>query len=700
MSSYPITIDLGSGRTLQLETGKMARLAGGSVSVRQGDTVVLVAVCSGAPRAGIDFFPLSVDYRERFSAAGKFPGGYFKREGRPTEKEILTARMTDRPARSLFPDGFMDEVQVMTILLSADGENEADVLSIFGASAALVLSDIPFHGPFGAVRVGRVKGQYIANPTHDEMKESDLDLVYAGTPGKAIMIEGRADEISEDVLQQALVFADGIITIQVAALTELAAKAGKPKKTPTLHLPPAELMTAVRVFAQSKLETALQIPEKAARSTAVAGVFTEMVLALTPKFPADAVTGKSADFKGAFERVKEEAVRVLILDRGIRQDGRKVDDLRALECEVGLLPRTHGSALFARGETQALVTTTLGADGDAQEHDVITGGESKKRFMLHYNFPNFSTGETGRIGAPGRREIGHGALAERSLAGMIPDEFPYAIRCVSDILSSNGSSSMASVCGASLALMDAGVPLKKAVAGISVGLVSGEQGRRVFLTDIIGSEDHYGDMDFKIAGTRDGITGFQLDLKIAGLDLAGMREAMTINRVARMKILDAMDVAIAAPRSEMSPHAPKIATVKINPEKIGALIGPGGKNIKGITERTGAQIDIHEDGTVNIFAINAEAMEAAVREVSAVAAEVEIGKIYRGLVKTVKEFGAFLEILPGQEGMVHISELADYRVNKVEDICKVGDYVAVKVTDIDERGRVRLSRKAALAELE
>lgn len=697
----PATIDLGNGRTLTVETGKIAQLAGGEVTVRQGDTIILVTACSSNPRPGLDFFPLQVDYRERFSAAGKFPGGYFKREGRPTEKEILTARMTDRPARPLFPEGFINEVQIISTLLSADGENEADVLSILGASAALMVSDIPFNGPFGAVRVGRVKGAFVANPTHTEMRDSDLDLVYAGVPGKAIMIEGAADEVSEDVLFAAMQFADGIVTQQCAALKELAAKAGKAKNmTYKSNLVAEPLLAAARTFCAGKLEATLQIKEKRLRGEASSKLFADMVAALTPSFPADPVSGEAANFKGAFEEMTYETMRGMALERGLRQDGRGLDDLRPIWGEVGVLPRTHGSALFTRGETQAIVTTTLGADSDAQEFDVITGGEGKKKFMLHYNFPNFSTGETGRIGAPGRREIGHGALAERSVAGMIPEDFPYAVRVVSDILSSNGSSSMASVCGASLALMDAGVPLKKQVAGISVGLVtSKDMSRRVFLTDIIGAEDHYGDMDFKLAGTRDGITGFQLDLKIAGLDLAGMREAMEQNKRARTKILDILDGIIAAPRSEMSQHAPKMQTVRINPEKIGALIGPGGKNIKGITERTGAQIDIHDDGTVNIFAANGTTMAAAVLEVQAVTAEAEIGKIYKGVVKSVKEFGAFVEILPGLEGLVHISELADYRVNRVEDICKLGDPIAVKVIDIDERGRVRLSRKQALAEV-
>ena len=697
-SETTVKVDLGNGREITMSTGKMAKLAAGAVTVRQGDTIMLVTACCADPRPGLDFFPLQVDYRERFSAAGKFPGGYFKREGRPTEKEILTSRMTDRPARPLFPKGFINDVQIMGTLMSADGENEADVLSILGASAALAVSDIPFHGAFGALRVGRVKGQFIANPTHDEMKGSDIDLVYAGVPGKAIMIEGSADEISEDDLSAAMAFADGIVTKLVAAIAELVAKGGKVKITPKLTLNPEPVLNAVRDYCKGKLDAALQIVDKKARCAALKIVSDQMVAELTPKFTADGAVAPS--FKGSFEEVTEATIRQLILDKGARQDGRSALDLREIIAEAGVLPRVHGSALFSRGETQAIVTVTLGAEKDSQDSDGITGGETTKKFMLHYNFPNFSVGECGRISGPGRREIGHGALAERSVAGMIPADFPYAVRCVSDILGSNGSSSMASVCGATLALMDAGVPMKKPVAGISVGLVTSEDNsRRVFLTDILGSEDHYGDMDFKIAGTRDGITGFQLDLKIAGLDLKGMREAMDQNKIARAKILAIMDGVLATPRAQMNEHAPKITSVRINPEKIGALIGPGGKNIKGITERTGAQIDIHEDGTVNVFAINAEVLEKTINEIQSFTAEAEIGKIYKGKVTSVKEFGAFVEIMPGLEGLVHISELADYRVNKVEDICKPGDFVTVKVIDIDDRGRIRLSRKQALAEV-
>ncbi|OGV75193.1 MAG: polyribonucleotide nucleotidyltransferase [Lentisphaerae bacterium RIFOXYB12_FULL_65_16] len=698
MSIENVTINLGPGRDIVIETGKLALLAGGSVTVRQGETVVLVAACSAKPRPGLDFFPLQVDYRERFCASGMFPGGYFKREGRPTEKEILTSRMTDRPLRPLFPKGYIEDVQIMAMLLSADGENEADVLAIFGASAALMVSDLPFLGPIGALRVGRIDGSFVANPTHSEMEKSDLDLVYAGVAGKTIMIEGCANEISDEVLRDAFLFADAVVTRQIEAQRQMAARVNKPKKPYVVHLPSEDVLRAVEEYCRGKLDAACSIVDKKQRQEALNSVSAQMEEALKPRF-CPTPEAKAPDFGPAFEIVTQQTVRRLILDTGKRMDGRSVDQIRPISCEVGILPRTHGSALFTRGETQALVTTTLGAEGDAQEFDVITGGKGKKPFYLHYNFPNFSVGETGRISGPGRREIGHGALAERSVAGMVPKDFPYTVRCVSDILASNGSSSMASVCGASLSLMDAGVPIARAVSGISVGLVTGEKDRKVLMVDIIGAEDHYGDMDFKVSGTRTGITGFQLDLKIPGLDIDTMYKAMQMNRGARLQILDIMEASMPQARPEMSPHAPKIFSLKINPERIGALIGPGGKVIRGITDSTGAQIDVNDDGTVNIFAVNGPAMEAAKRQVMEVTAEPEIGQVYRGVVKSVKEFGAFIEIIPGHEGLLHISEMADYRVNKVEDICKLGDQVTVKIIDIDERGRVRLSRKAALAEV-
>ncbi len=698
-----IKIELSPGREISIETGKLARQAGGSVVVRQGETVVLSTACSGTPRPGIDFFPLQVDYREKFSAAGMFPGGFIKREGRPSEKEVLTMRMTDRPLRPLFPEGFFDEVQIMGSLLSADSENEADVLSMLGASAALTISDIPFAGPVGALRVGRVEGEFIANPTHEEMEKSELDLVYAGVEGKVIMIEGNADEISEEVLRDALAFADQIVGKQCAALNELAEKAGKTKYQANLRLAPEKLQAAIDDFCKGKIEDPCLIIDKQERSRKLSEVREQMIDELSIHFPSDEA-GNEPPFQAAFDKATEKTLRRLILENKKRSDGRNPEELRSIECEVGVLPRTHGSALFSRGETQALVTITLGSESDAQGYDIITGGNGagagKKHFLLHYNFPPYSVGEVGRIMGVNRREMGHGALAEKCLIGMLPKDYPYTVRCVSDILGSNGSSSMASVCGTSMALMDAGVPIKKPVAGISVGMIDDEQGNRVFLTDILGSEDHYGDMDFKLAGSRDGITGFQLDLKVGGIDLEGLYQAMLINRDARGKIHDSMQECIAEPRSEISQHAPRIVSLHINPEKIGGLIGPGGKNIRAICESSGAQIDIEEDGTVKVFASDSESLELARKEIEKVTAEAEVGKIYRGEVKSVKEFGAFVEILPGLEGLLHISEMADYRVEKTEDICKIGDYVSVKVLDIDEdRGRIRLSRKAALEEM-
>ena len=695
MSIENVKMDLGNGRELTVETGKMALLANGSVTVRQGDTIVLVAVCSAAPREGIDFFPLSVEYRERFAAAGKIPGGFFKREGRPTEKEILTARMTDRPIRPLFPEGFVNEVQVVSTVISCDGENEPDVLSILGASCAMSVSDIPFLAPVGALRVGRVNGQFIANPTHAEMKQSDIDLVYAGVEGKTIMIEGRSSEISEEELRDAMYFADSIVQKQIEAQKDLAARAGKPKFEFTPHIASPEMMAFANEFCGDKMNEACSAPSKLERQAKQDEIKEALFAALAEKFKNE--DGSVPDLLPVWEALMEKTIRGLVLEKGIRQDGRALDEIRPISCEVGLLPRAHGSALFKRGDTQALVTATLGASSDAQEFDDITGGELKKSFILHYNFPNFSTGEVGKYGSTGRREIGHGHLAERSVAGAMPKDYPYTVRVTSEILGSNGSSSMATVCGSSLALMDAGVPISDAVVGISVGLVTGAD-KREFLTDILGSEDHYGDMDFKVAGTSKGITGFQLDLKIAGLDIEGMYQAMLRNKEARTKIRAIMAECIDKPRPQLNKYAPQVEVLKINVDKIGALIGPGGKNIRGIVEATGAQIDVDESGNVSIFASGLEAMEKAKYMVRASTDEVEVGRIYTGTVKTIKDFGAFVEVLPGQEGMVHISELANYRVKSVDEICHEGEQITVKVIGIDDRGRIRLSRKAAMEE--
>ena len=610
-------------------------------------------------------------------------------------------RMTDRPLRPLFPEGFFDEVQVYGLLLSADGKNDGDVLSMLGASVSLCLSDLPFQGPVGAVRVGCINGEFIANPTIQEMEKSTLELVYAGLPDKVIMIEGEAKECSEEVLENAMRFANEIVKKQCAAQLELMAKAGREKRTPELHLPPAELMNGIISVCGEKLESACLVPGKEARLKALDELQKLAEDTLRESFQE---TLGEEDFmiylKQGFDSLVRKTIRTAILEKGYRPDGRGVTDIRPLSAEVAVLPVVHGSALFSRGETQALVITTLGGPQDMQESDNITGVPTKKKFYLHYNFPNYSVGEVGRITGPGRREIGHGNLAERSVAQVIPEDFPYTIRCVSEIMSSNGSTSMASVCGATLSLMDAGVPIKAPVVGISCGLVTDENGRELILTDIIGAEDHFGDMDFKVCGTESGITGFQLDLKLPGISIDLLARAMYQNRDARAKIRKVVTDCIAAPRKELSPNAPQMEVVHINPDKIGALIGTGGKNIKEITESTGAQVNIEDDGSVSILAQNKQILDEVKRKIDFYTAEAEIGKIYRGLVKTVRDFGAFVEILPGQDGLLHISEMANYRVNQVSDICKEGDYITVKVIDIDRSGKIRLSRKAALEEMD
>jgi polyribonucleotide nucleotidyltransferase len=684
-----------------IETGKLAKQADGAVTIQLGETIVLVAaVAATKAKEGQDFFPLTVDYREKAAAAGKFPGGYFKREGRPTEKEILTCRLTDRPIRPLFPKGYYNEVQVQTVLLSADGENDPDILSIVGASAALMVSDIPWAGPLGAVRVGRIDGKFVANPTHAEQAESDLDLVYVGNDQDVVMFEGAAKEISEADFNAALKYAQEVIQPLIAVQRELAAKVGKKKREITLNIVPHEILEEARKLAGDRIVPALLIPGKLARESAVNAIFAEVGEKLVAKFGSEKVTAFVVN--DAQYYIQKEAVRSLILDSGKRLDGRAFDQVRPISSEVGILPRAHGSAIFARGETQAVTLATLGTGDDTQEFDSYTGGESQKKFILHYNFPNFSVGETGRISGPGRREIGHGALAERSIEPMIPTAtYPYAVRVTSEIMESNGSTSMASVCGGTLALLDAGVPMIRPVAGISVGICT-EHGadkrisRYMILTDIIGWEDAFCDMDCKIAGTEKGITGFQLDLKLKGLPHKILAEALESARVARLAILGEMAKTISTPRKEISKYAPRIQTLKVNPEKIGALIGPGGKNIKRLVEESGCEIDIEDDGTVNIFSVTAEGMKIAVDAISGMTAEAEIGKVYRGKVVTVKEFGAFVEFLPGKDGLVHISELANFRVKKTEDIVKVGDDITVKCLGVDEKGRVRLSRKAAM----
>jgi polyribonucleotide nucleotidyltransferase len=684
---------------LTIETGKLARLADGSVTVRSGETLILVAAVSATSvKEGQDFFPLTVDYREKAAAVGKFPGGYFKREGRPTEKETLTARMTDRPLRPLFPKGYYYDTQVISVLLSADGENDPDILSINGASAALCVSDIPFAGPIGAVRVGRVDGQLVVNPTHSQRQLSDLDLVYVGNENDVVMIEGSADELAEEEFIKALEFAQGFVREITAMQKELAATAGKPKRNVALLTVRDDLLEIAYQVAGDRIEAALYTSGKVARSKAVDALSSEVKQAILAKYP-DAT---SFEISQAFDYLQKKAFRVSILDKKVRCDGRGFLDIRPLSGEVGLLPRSHGSALFQRGETQALALATLASAEEAQIVDAYTGGEGSKRFILHYNFPPFSVGETGRVGSTSRREIGHGALAERSIAPVIPSEtaFPYAIRISSEVMESNGSTSMATVCAGVMALMDAGVPIRKPVAGISVGLVTeyeAEQLKRYnTLTDIIGSEDHFGDMDFKLCGTRDGITGFQLDLKLPGISSAIMAEAIHQARDARMKVLDVMNEAIQDPRKELSQYAPRIETIKIHPDKIGLLIGPGGKTIKGIVAETGAEINIDDDGSVHIYSSSRDSLNRAKEIIAGMTKEIEVGEMYHGRVVSIKEFGAFIEVLPGKDGLVHISELADFRVKNVEDVVKVGDLVWVKCIGIDEKGRVKLSRKAAM----
>lgn len=690
-------------KQLIIETGKLAKQADGAVSVQLGETIVIVAaVAATKPKPGQDFFPLTVDYREKAAAAGKFPGGYFKREGRPTEKEILTSRLIDRPIRPLFPKGWYNEVQVQSIVLSADGDNDPDMLAVIGASTALMVSDIPWAGPLGAVRVGRVNGQFIANPTHSQMLESDLDLVYVGNETDLVMYEGSAREISEADFNAALKFGHEAIQPAIAVQKDLAARVGKPKRQITLNIVPEEILQEAKTLAGDRIIAALLTPGKLAREAAVAALTEEVGLKLVEKFGAERVT--EFVLKDAFYYIQKEAVRGLILRQGRRLDGRDFDTVRPIVSEVGLLPRAHGSALFQRGETQAITLCTLGTGEDAQEFDAYTGGATEKKFILHYNFPNFSVGETGRISGPGRREIGHGALAERSLEPMVPIQtYPYSLRVTCEIMESNGSSSMASVCGGCLALMDAGVPITRPVAGISIGLCTeydsqGKLANYKLLTDIIGWEDAFCDMDCKIAGTEKGITGFQLDLKLPGISHALMAEAVEKARVARLHVLAEMARTLAAPRPEISKYAPRITTLKINPEKIGLLIGPGGKNIKKLVEESGCEINIEDDGTVNIYSVSADGMKIAVDAIQGMVAEAEVGKLYRGKVVTIKEFGAFVEFLPGKDGLVHISELANFRVKQVEDIVKMGDEIWVKCLGVDEKGRVRLSRRAAMAE--
>ncbi|MBL9154953.1 MAG: polyribonucleotide nucleotidyltransferase [Verrucomicrobiales bacterium] len=700
MSIETIKCRIGT-QEVTLESGKYAKLADGAVTLQVGETIVLVtAVSATSVKEGQDFFPLSVEYKEKAAAAGRFPGGYFKREGRPTEKEILTCRMTDRPLRPLFPKGYYYDTQVVALLLSADGENDADILSMNGASAALLISDIPFAGPIGAVRVGRVNGQFVANPTFTERAESDLDLVYAGLRDKVIMIEGAAQELTEAEFKAALEFAQQAIQPVLDAQEELARRVGKAKRVVALKDVQDDLLEIAYQVAGDRIEDALYKPSKVERGKAVKALKDEVDAAIKAKYP----EAGSFEIGQAFDYLQKKAFRISILEKGHRCDGRDSDTIRPLSAEIDLMPRTHGSALFARGETQALALATLAPLDEKQFVDNYAGGEDTKRFLLHYHFPPFSVGETGRMGGLNRREIGHGALAERSIEPMLPGEdvFPYALRVTSEVMESNGSTSMASVCSGTMALLAAGVPMIRPVAGISCGLVTeydeaGTLKQYRTLIDIIGSEDHFGDMDFKLCGTSEGITGYQLDLKLPGIPLSILFEGIDKAAKGRLQVLDVMNAVISQP-AKLSEHAPRIETVQIDPSKIGDLIGPGGKHIKGIQAETGAEISIEDDGRVHIYAAKKEALERAIELVRNRTAEIEIGRIYHGKIVSVTNFGAFVEVLPGKDGMIHISELADFRVGRVEDVVKVGDMVYAKCIGIDEKGRVKMSRKAAMAE--
>ncbi len=681
------------GMPMSFESGLLAQQAAGAVSCNFGDNVVFSAVTTSSPREGCDFFPLQVEYREKFYAAGRFPGGYFKREARPSESEILTMRVTDRPIRTLFPEGFYNEVQINNMLLASDCTRACDFLSINASSAALMLTDLPFGGPIGGVRVARVNGEFLLHPTHDDMLKSDLDLTYVGTADKTMMIEGSADEISEADFIAAMKFAHEAIQPIIAAQFELRKQLGLPEWKVEIAEKDTTLLDKAREIGGDKLSVVLEEGAKLKRQEAVNALKEEIKAQMVELFP----EMTEDQYFHAFHELEIETLRKNVLEKKFRIGGRGFDEIRELKAQVGILPRVHGSAVFNRGETQSLAVVTLGPKKESQSMDAVTGGPREKNFMLHYNFPPYSVGECGRLGMTGRREIGHGNLAERSLVPILPKDYPYSVRVVSEIMGSNGSSSMASACVGTLALMDAGVPIKAPVAGISVGLFTkGEQSDLVI--DILGTEDHCGDMDFKVVGTRKGITSFQVDLKIPGLNWDQVTGAFDMALKGRLQILDFMQTVIEAPRTEMSEYAPRVEVVKIDPEKIGALIGPGGKVIRGITETYGVQIDVEEDGTVSIFSSDGNAMKGALKEVNGICAEAEIGALYEGTVRTIRDFGAFVEILPGKDGLVHISELADFRVGKVEDICKEGDTMWVKVLDVDRDGKIRLSRKAAMAE--
>lgn len=699
MSIHSVECNVGT-TPITIETGKMARLADGAVVVRSGDTVVLVTVVSATKvKEGQTFFPLSVEYKEKAAAAGMFPGGYFKREGRPTEKEILTCRMTDRPLRPMFPKGYFYDTQVISLLLSADGENEPDILSINGASAACVVSDLPFAEPVGAVRVGRVDGQFVINPTNSQRENSQLDLVFAGTKDQVIMIEGSADELPEEDFIAALRLAQENVKIICEKQEELRAVCGKEKRSYELCLAKPELLEIGYEIAGDRIEDAIYAASKVERQKKVGALRNEVEAAIKERHP----EATDFDVEQVFEYIQKKAFRISIMDKDKRADGRALKQLRPLTAEINVLPPVvHGSAMFARGETMSVCLATLAPMEERQYMDNYTGSVNEKRFILHYNFPPFSVGDTGRFGGQNRREIGHGALAERSIAPVVPNEqeFPYAIRISSEIMESNGSTSMASVCAGTMSLLAAGVPLKRPVAGISVGLVTEQNDQHEITTyktllDIIGSEDFYGDMDFKLCGTSEGVTGYQLDLKLPGIPLSILEEAIHIAKSARTDVLKVMNDAIAAP-AQMSPNAPRIETTKIPADRIGELIGPGGKNIKAIQAESGADINIEEDGTVHIYASKQEGLDRALELVTRMFKTIEIGELYTGKIVSTTAFGAFMEVLPGKDGLIHISELAEGRTAKTEDVVSVGDVVTAKCIGIDDKGRVKMSVRAAL----
>ena len=685
------------GRKFRLETGRLAKQAAASAVVQYGETMVLAAITVADSESSLPFFPLTVEYREKSYAAGKIPGGFFKREGRPGEEEILAARLIDRSLRPLFPKGFKNEIQVFVYVLSADQENDADILGITAASLALSISKVPWDGPIAGVRVGRVDGEWVLNPTFEQLELSDLDLVASGHSDSIVMVEGGALEIGEDTIADAVVFAQQGIADIVAMQGEIVAAVGAPKMEWTKWEPLPEVVERVKELAKGRVEEALNLEEKTERIQALASVRADVVDELAEEFP-----DNGPDIKRAVNDVESATMREQVLQRGERVDGRDLSTVRPITCEVGLLPRAHGSTLFTRGQTQALVSTTLGTVRDEQRIDNIdVAQETTKSFMLHYNFPPFSVGEVRPVRGVSRREIGHGHLAERALQALLPpyDEFPYTIRLVSDILESNGSSSMATVCGGSLAMMDAGVPLKAPCAGVAMGLI--KEGEQVaVLTDILGTEDHLGDMDFKIAGTREGVTAIQMDIKISGLSTEILKDALGKAREARVHILDVMAQTLDSERSELSKYAPRIITIQIDPEKIGDIIGPKGKIIRGIQDETGAEVNVDDSGLVTVSAVDGAAGERARQIIEGIVKDPEVGQVYEGTVKSTTAFGAFVEILPGKEGLLHISELQHKRTEKTEDVVKKGETVRVKLLEIDDRGKMRLSRKALMEKTE